>query len=66
VNISELSRTVAFRLTLLYSLFFAACVIMLLGFVYWQTATEMTRRVDQILTLENIRLAGIRRDHLPD
>jgi signal transduction histidine kinase len=28
------------------------CVVMLLGFVYWKTAREMTRRVDQILNIE--------------
>jgi signal transduction histidine kinase len=66
VNISELSRTVAFRLTLFYSLFFAACVIMLLGFVYWQTAAEMTHRVDQILALEKTRFAGVGFDQLSD
>jgi signal transduction histidine kinase len=56
VHTPSLSRTIAFRLTLLYSLFFAACVILLLGFVYWQTATEMTRRIDQIITLEKADL----------
>ena len=66
MSISELSRTVAFRLTLLYSLFFAVCVIMLLGFVYWQTAAEMTRRVDQILAVEKTRFTEIRIDRLPD
>lgn len=39
---------------------------MLLGFVYWQTAAEMTRRVDQVLKLENIRLAESSRERLPD
>jgi signal transduction histidine kinase len=52
VNINELSRTVAFRLTLFYSLSFVAGIIILLGFVYWQTATAMTHRIDQILLLE--------------
>jgi len=66
VSISELSRTVAFRLTLLYSIFFAACVIMLLGFVYWRTAAEMTHRVDQILVLEKTRLAAVSLDRLPE
>jgi len=66
MSISELSRTVAFRLTLLYSLFFAACVIMLLGFVYWQTAAEMTHRVDQILVLEKTRFDEVGLDRLPD
>jgi signal transduction histidine kinase len=64
VSLSELSRTVAFRLTLLYSLFFAACVVMLLGFIYWQTATEMTRRVDLILALEETRFNQV--DYLSD
>ena len=66
MNIAELSRTVAFRLTLFYSLFFTLCVVMLLGFVYWQTAAEMTRRVDQVLLLEKNRLAATRFDRLPD
>ncbi|HQT26779.1 MAG TPA: hypothetical protein PLK99_09335, partial [Burkholderiales bacterium] len=52
MNIAKLSRTTTFRVTLVYSIFFTVCVIMLLGFIYWNTATEMTRRVDQILYLE--------------
>lgn len=39
---------------------------MLLGFVYWQTAAEMTRRVDQVLLLEKNRLVSTRLEHLPD
>ena len=39
---------------------------MLLGFVYWQTAAEMTRRVDQILLLEKTRFDQVSREHLPD
>ncbi len=66
MNISELSRTVTFRLTLFYSLFFTLCVVVLLGFVYWETAEEMTRRVDQILTLEKSRLDEVQPDLLPD
>ncbi|MHB1099627.1 MAG: sensor histidine kinase [Burkholderiales bacterium] len=52
MNIAKLSRTTTFRLTLIYSIFFTMCVIMLMGFVYWKTAREMTSRVDQILILE--------------
>lgn len=66
MSVSELARTVAFRLTLFYSLFFAMCVIMLLGFIYWQTASEMTRRVDQILNLEKIRLTPLEPAQLSD
>ena len=39
---------------------------MLLGFIYWQTAAEMTRRVDQVLVLENNRFAEIRPNLLPE
>jgi len=65
VKVTEFSRTVAFRLTLFYSLLFAFCVVMLLGFVYWQTAAEMTRRVDQALFLEKNRLAAVSAGQLP-
>ncbi len=63
---SQVSRTVVFRLTLFYSLFFALCVVMLLGFVYWKTAREMNRRVDQILTLEKRHFAELSQDRLPE
>ena len=63
---SKVSRTVVFRLTLFYSLFFALCVVMLLGFVYWQTAREMNRRVDQILTLEERHFVSLPPERLPD
>jgi signal transduction histidine kinase len=63
---SKVSRTVVFRLTLFYSLFFALCVVMLLGFVYWKTAREMNRRVDQILTLEKRHFAELSQDRLPE
>lgn len=66
MSISKLSRTVAFRLTLFYSIFFSVCVIMLLGFVYWRTATEMMRRVDQILVVEKTRFAEVGRNRLSD
>lgn len=56
----------AFRLMLFYSLFFTACVIMLLGLVYWQTATEMTHRVDQVLLLEKKDFAAVAFARMPD
>jgi len=66
VSIAELSRTVAFRLNLFYSLFFTLCVVVLLGLVYWQTSTEMIRRVDQILTLEQVRLTSLHSNQMAD
>ncbi len=38
---------------------------MLLGFVYWQTATEMTHRVNLILTLEETRFSQVELTSLP-
>ncbi|OIR18104.1 alkaline phosphatase synthesis sensor protein PhoR [mine drainage metagenome] len=39
---------------------------MLLGFIYWQTATEMTRRVDLILTLEEAHFNQVGSNNLSD
>lgn len=39
---------------------------MLLGFIYWQTATEMTRRVDLVLTLEEARFDHVGLNNLSD
>ena len=66
MSISKVSRTVAFRLTLFFSLFFALCVIMLLGFVYWRTAAEMTSRVDQVLVLEKTRFAQMQDERVQE
>ncbi len=66
MKVLELSRTVAFRLTLFYSLFFTAGVVMLLGLVYWQTAAEMTRRVDQVLLLEKKDFAALPLERMAD
>ncbi len=66
MNILELSRTVAFRLMLFYSLFFTLCVVLLLGLIYWRTAAEMTRRVDQVLLLEKKDFSAVPVAHIPD
>ncbi len=66
MSISKVSRTVTFRLTLFFSLFFTLCVIMLLGFVYWRTAAEMIRRVDQVLVLEQARFMRVPPERMDD
>lgn len=66
MSISKVSRTVTFRLTLFFSLFFTLCVIMLLGFVYWRTAAEMIRRVDQVLVLEQTRFIRVAPERIED
>ena len=65
MTISKLSRTITFRLTLLYSIFFAICVASLLSFIYWQTTGDMIRRVDHALNLEKENFLKIGNARLP-
>jgi signal transduction histidine kinase len=60
-----LSRTTTFRLTALFGAVFASGVILLLGLVYLQTASYLTRRVDSILTIEAERLERDGPDIMP-
>lgn len=45
-------RTSTFRLTLAYVAVFGASVLLLLGFIYWQTAQSISRQVDDTVTAE--------------
>jgi signal transduction histidine kinase len=46
VRLPEFIRTTTFRWTLVVSGAFALCILLMFGFVYWQTAAYMTARVD--------------------
>jgi signal transduction histidine kinase len=61
----SLWRTTTFRLTALFGAVFAGGVILLLGLVYLQTAGYLTRRADQILTIEADRLVRGGPDIMP-
>jgi len=52
MRLSELRNTSAFRLTLLFSLLMVGSVLLLFGFVYWQTATLLRHRFDTLLAGE--------------
>jgi signal transduction histidine kinase len=60
VQIRDFWRTTRFKVTLINGAIFSACVIALLGMIYWQTAGYMIRQNDQILHLEakSLRAAG--------
>ncbi len=50
MHLPEFVRTTTFRWTLAMSAAFAACIVLMFGFVYWQTAGYMTANVDRLIT----------------
>lgn len=60
----EIFRTAAFRLSLSLSAAFSALILLLFGFVYWQTAVYETNRIDAVLINEARVLAAAPRDEL--
>src|SRR4029077_8387203 len=52
VRLPDFARTTTFRWTLTVAGAFVLCILVLFGFVYWQTAAYMTSRVDGLLTEE--------------
>jgi signal transduction histidine kinase len=53
----RLLRSVTFRLALVYAGLFAASAVLLLGFVYWQTAAYLFRQADDAIEAEVATLA---------
>ena len=49
MRLPEFIRTTTFRWTLVVSGAFALCILLMFGFVYWQTAAYMTGRVDNTI-----------------
>ena len=49
MRLPEFIRTTTFRWTLVVSGAFALCILLMFGFVYWQTAAYMTARVDNTI-----------------
>ena len=52
MRLPDFARTTTFRWTLTVASAFVLCILVLFGFVYWQTAAYMTSRVDGLLTEE--------------
>ena len=52
MRLPDFARTTTFRWTLTIAGAFVLCILVLFGFVYWQTATYMTSRVDSLITEE--------------
>ena len=58
MRVPELWRTTTFRLTTAYGAAFAVGVVLLLGLVYWRTASALTERVDAIVRAEATTLSA--------
>jgi hypothetical protein len=60
VNLRNLLRTSAFRLTLMYVVLFAVSVIILLGFVYWTTVRYLNDQTDRAIEAD---IGGLREQY---
>ena len=49
---TRLLRSATFRLALLYAVVFGGSVLLVLGFIYWSTASYMARQADQTIEAE--------------
>src|SRR5215813_8218753 len=66
VRLPEFIRTTTFRWTLVVSGAFALCILLMFGFVYWQTAVYMTGRVDGTLARDADIIAREASEHWHD
>jgi hypothetical protein len=48
VSLPEFAPTTTFRWTIAISAAFAVCILLMFGFVYWQTMAYMTGNADQL------------------
>ncbi len=65
MRVPEVWRTTTFRLSTVYGVAFAVGVLLLLGLVYWRTASALTQRVDAIVAAEAAMLARVDAADLP-
>jgi signal transduction histidine kinase len=65
VRLPEFTRTTGFRWALLISGAFAVCILLMFGFVYWQTAADMTAKIDQLLVDHAETLADAKPEERP-
>jgi len=50
LRLPDVVRTTTFRWTLAVSGAFAACILLMFGFVYWRTQSYMTASIDRLIT----------------
>ena len=63
MRLPDFIRTTTFRWTLVVSGAFALCILLMFGFVYWQTAAYMTGRVDSTLARDADAIARDAPEH---
>lgn len=65
VRLADTWRTTTFRLTLIYGMMFAICVVALLCLIYWKTNRYISQQTDHILKLEIAAYSSASIEQLP-
>ena len=65
MRIADQWRITTFRLTVVFGAFFTVAVVVLLGFIYWQTQSYLTGQVDTVLQGMEADFSGMDRAALP-
>jgi signal transduction histidine kinase len=63
VRLTDIIRSTTFRWTLAVAGAFAICIVLLFGFVYWQTAAYMTAKIDNYILREAEAIAADSPEH---
>jgi len=66
MRIADQWRITTFRLTVVFGAFFTVAVVVLLGFIYWQTQSYLTGQVDTVLQGMEADFSGMDRAALPE
>jgi signal transduction histidine kinase len=64
VHYKLIIKTITFRLTIAVAFTFTAAVLLLFGFIYWQTTIYETRRISELVQSAADRLAQLRPEEL--
>jgi methyl-accepting chemotaxis protein len=58
IRVPDFLRTTVFRLAAAFAVMFSVSVILLFAFIYWQTKTRETERIDRFLVADAALIAG--------
>jgi signal transduction histidine kinase len=58
IRVPDFLRTTVFRLAAAFAVMFSVSVILLFAFIYWQTQTRETARIDRFLVADAALIAG--------
>ncbi len=64
IRVPDFLRTTVFRLAASFAVMFSVSVILLFAFIYWQTETRETERIDRFLVADAALIAGQTRSQI--